>query len=175
MMESTTATKFPMPAEPTACSGPAVMASSMPWKNATMASSMPTPPMLADPGAAFPNAETESSIRHAEKPAMTEISSTETDALAHAKRSAVTDASILEKLAMTVPATTTPSQLAADSTANCPDVVMVLPILERNAMMPEPTLPDPTPADLIAPCQNAVMVLLIICTVNSATKDLATL
>lgn len=131
--------------------------------------------MLADPGAAFPNAVTESSIPDVVKPAMMETTLTVMDVQAPATRSAETDVLTLEKFATTDPATTTPSLLAAEPTADCQDAVTELPIQERSVMMPEETLLDQTPADPTALFLNAAMVLLTTCTVNFAIKEDETL
>lgn len=89
-----------------------------------------------------------------------------------ARTNAETVVLIPEKPVMMDHVTPTPNLLAADSTANCPSVVMVSPMLVRSATMDQmETSQVPTLVDLIAPCPNVVMVSWITCMEKYATKE----
>jgi len=127
--------------------------------------------MLADLGAEFPNAVTVLSTPSEVRFVMMETNWMVMVAIAVANVNAETEGLTQEKFATMDLATATADLPAADSTANCQDVVTVLPILVRNATMVLQTLLAPTLADPIALFPNAVMVLSIICMASFATKE----
>jgi len=160
-----------MPAGPTACCGLVVMVFLTCWKNVTMEPSMPTNLMLADPGAEFPNVVMVLLILAEVKLVMMETTSMVMGVTAVVDVNVETEELTQVRCAMMDPETAIPDLLAAASTANCQDVVMVSLILMKNVMtLLLETLLVPTLADPIAPFPNVVMVLLITCMVSFATK-----
>ena len=141
------------------------------WKNAMMDCTTQIPRMPAAHGADSHTVVMVSPMPNKVRLVMMETTWMVMDVLPTANSNAEMVVLILVRCVMKEKRTVILPLPAAERTANCPSVVMVLLTLGSNVMMELEILLDPTSVDQTVPFLNAVMVLLITCTKKSVTKE----